>query len=66
MGQTLDEVIESEGTGTFDQFKDRKTTYHEGLYSTKYNAASITDEQKRIAARVEREILTAESSNRHM
>ena len=41
---TLEEIIRAEGTGTFDQFKDRKSTYKESKYTTSYDEATITKE----------------------
>ena len=63
--QTLDDVIRNEGTGHFDQFKGKRTTFNDNRYTTSYNEADITYEQRATAERVEREILAADSLNRH-
>ena len=41
---SLEDIINMEGTGTYDQFKDRKSKYNESLYTTDYNEKSITNE----------------------
>ena len=41
---SLEDVIRNEGTGTYDQFKDKKSKYSESLYTTQYNEQSITAE----------------------
>jgi hypothetical protein len=41
----------------FDQFKNKKTTYNENLYTTKIDNTKITDDVKRKAEELEKEIL---------
>ena len=37
---------------TFDQFKNRKTTYKDSLYNTSYDINAFTEEQKADAERL--------------
>jgi len=51
----------------FDQFKGKKSTYDESLYTTKIDQSKITAEQKEKAAKYEKEILKqASDGNRHL
>ena len=46
----------------FDQFKNKKTTYNENLYTTKIDNTKITDDVKRKAEELEKEILNQSSA----
>ena len=65
-GQTLEDIIKTEGTGTYDQFKGKHTSYDEGKYTSKLDESKITAEQRSVAEKAEREIMTAVSDNRHL
>lgn len=53
-------------SGGFNQFEGKKTTYSDDLYSTKLNIASISKEQQDRAWRVERDITSTTTKNRHI
>ena len=59
--------LEDDGT-QFDQFKGKKSTYHDNLYTTELKEDQITEEQKRYALQIEKEILNsgAGTQNRHI
>ena len=40
----------------FDQFKGKKTSYTDDIYTTKLDMSKVTKEQKQYADRVEKEI----------
>jgi PAB1-binding protein PBP1 len=50
----------------FDQFKNRKSTYHDSLYNTEIDESKLTQEQRDYAERVERELSTQTTSNAHL
>jgi PAB1-binding protein PBP1 len=43
----------------FDQFRGKKSTYDENLYTTKIDNARITPDLQRLAEQKEREILSS-------
>ena len=43
---------------TYDQFKDKKSTYHDDLYNIAINEAELTYEQRAHAERIERDIMS--------
>jgi PAB1-binding protein PBP1 len=51
-----------DGCGTFDQFKGKRSTYDENLYTTKIDSAKVTPDIERLAEQKEREILNAQSN----
>ncbi len=52
---------------SFDQFKGKKSTYDEALYTTKIDDSKISNELKRLAEQKEREILASSSDgNSHL
>lgn len=58
-------VLEDDGF-KFDQFKGKKSTYDEGLYTSKIDHAKLTDDDKKRAAQIEKEINGTVSSNIHL
>ena len=58
--------LEKEGGG-YDQFKNRKTTYHESLYNVSYDKSALSKEEIAHAERIERDINAQDShGNRHV
>lgn len=52
--------------GSFDQFKDRKTTYHDNLYNSVINENEFSQAQKDFAIKMEKEISGTSTSNTHL
>lgn len=50
----------------FDQFKDRKSTYHDSLYNTEIDESKLTPAQREAAARLAKEIEAAPTGNAHL
>ena len=51
----------------YDQFKGKKSTYKETLYTTELDTDKITPQMQKYAVRIENEILEADSrGNVHM
>ncbi|CDW80975.1 UNKNOWN [Stylonychia lemnae] len=51
----------------FDQFKGKKSTYDESLYTSKLDESQLTKEQKVYAKKIEKDILTQPAEgNRHL
>jgi len=51
---SLNEI--QEGNHGFDQFKNKKSTYDENLYSTSLDETKLTSEQKKLATKQAHEI----------
>jgi PAB1-binding protein PBP1 len=64
MGEALDDIIDPIG---YDQFKNKKSSYNESLYSTTYDINKLTKEQIKHAERIDHEISNKDSKgNIHM
>lgn len=63
----LGSVEDDDDGSAFDQFKGKKSSYRDDLYTTKIDDSKITEDLKKKAAKVEREILTKDSEgNKHV
>ncbi len=49
--------LEDDDGRPYDQFKGKNTTYRDDVYTTKIDNSKITDELKKKATKVERELL---------
>lgn len=51
---------------SFNQFKNKQSSYSDNIYTTSINQANITNQQKQYAERMEKEILNQTSKNIHL
>mmetsp|Transcript_15408 Transcript_15408/g.26039 ORF Transcript_15408/g.26039 Transcript_15408/m.26039 type:complete len:209 (+) Transcript_15408:196-822(+) len=58
---TLDQMESHQQDKNYDQFKNKKSTYDESLYTTQYDLRKITKEQKENAEKLSKEIEGADS-----
>ena len=63
---TLDDLGGTkEGKAKFNQFDGKKSSYKEEFYTSKLDESKITQEQKQKAQKVEKEINSLQSLNKH-
>jgi len=54
-GNTINMVLDDTDT-SFDQFQGKRSTYRDEIYTTKIDESKITDELRRKAEKIEKEI----------
>ena len=61
LSNTASLSLEEDDGQVFDQFKGKKSSYREDLYTTKLEENKITDQQRKFAEQKEKEILAEDS-----